>query len=98
MAVYKVYFKHSADKDLKPIPDTDLKKILKRIESLAKNPRPMGCEKVVGQDKYRVRQGDYRILYTINDDALIVRIMKVGHRKDIYRISEEKSRYVAKRT
>jgi len=62
-----------------------LKKILKRIEGLAENPRPSGCEKLTGQERYRLRQGRYRIVYSIQDDDLTVWVVKVGHRKDIYR-------------
>jgi len=85
MAVYKVYFKASVERDLATIPKKDLKKILKRIGELADNPRPSGCEKLTGQERYRLRQGRYRIVYSIQDDELTVWIVKVGHRKDIYR-------------
>jgi mRNA interferase RelE/StbE len=94
MALYKVEFKVTFQKDLRVIPKIDRKKILQRIDSLAINPRPPGCEKLTSQNKYRVRQGDYRILYTIDDDELKVRVMKVGHRKDIYRVSEQKTKYM----
>ena len=63
----------------------DLKKVLERIEALAADPRPPGCEKLTGQQRYRLRQGRYRILYSIQDDELTVWVVKVGHRKDIYR-------------
>jgi mRNA interferase RelE/StbE len=85
MAAYKVYFKASVEKDLATIPKTDLKKILKRIGGLSVNPRPWGCEKLTGEEKYRLRQGRYRIVYSIQDDELTVWVVKVGHRKDIYR-------------
>ena len=85
MAAYKVYFKASVEKDLATIPKTDLKKILKWIEGLSANPRPWGCEKLTGEEKYRLRQGRYRIVYSIQDDELTVWVVKVGHRKDIYR-------------
>lgn len=85
MAGYKVFFKESVWKDFSSIPKKDLKKILKRIESLSKNPRPPGCEKLTGKDRYRLRQGSYRIVYAIRDDELCVWVVKVGHRKDIYR-------------
>lgn len=85
MAVYKIFFKKSVEKDFKVIPKNDLGKILERIETLAENPRPPGCEKLTGQQKYRLRQGRYRILYSIQDDELTVWVVKVGHRKDIYR-------------
>ena len=85
MAAYKIYFKKSVEKDLKVIPKKDLVKILERIEALAENPRPPGCEKLSGQQKYRLRQGRYRILYSVQDDELTIWVVKVGHRKDIYR-------------
>ena len=85
MAAYKVYFKASVEKDFSTIPKKDLKKILKRIGELADNPRPSGCEKLTGQERYRLRQGRYRIVYSIQDDELTVWVVKVGHRKDIYR-------------
>jgi mRNA interferase RelE/StbE len=83
MAVYKLYFKASVEKDLTTIPKKDLKKILRRIEELADNPRPSGCEKLTGQERYRLRQGRYRIVYSIQDDELTVWVVNVGHRKDI---------------
>ncbi len=85
MAAYKVYFKASVEKDFITIPKKDLKKILARIGELADNPRPPGCEKLTGQERYRLRQGKYRIVYSVQDDELTVWIVKVGHRKDIYR-------------
>ncbi len=85
MAAYKIFFKKSVEKDFKVIPKRDLKKILDRIETLAEEPRPTGCEKLTGQKRYRLRQGRYRILYSIQDDELTVWVVKVGHRKDIYR-------------
>ena len=85
MAGYKLFFKKSVQKDLNAIPKADLRRILKRIEGLAKDPRPAGCEKLTGQERYRLRQGRYRILYSIQDDELTVWVVKVGHRKDIYR-------------
>ena len=85
MAVYKIFFKKSVEKDFKVVPKKDLVKILERIEALAEDPRPPGCEKLSGQQKYRLRQGRYRILYSVQDDELTVWVVKVGHRKDIYR-------------
>jgi mRNA interferase RelE/StbE len=85
MAAYKVFFKKSVEKDFTAIPKKDLKKILERIEALAEDPRPPGCEKLTGQQRYRLRQGRYRVLYSIQDDELTVWVVKVGHRKDIYR-------------
>jgi len=85
MAVYKVFFKASVEKDFASIPKKDLRKILKRVKGLVENPRPWGCEKLTGQERYRLRQGRYRIVYSIQDDDLTVWVVKVGHRKDIYR-------------
>ena len=85
MAEYKIYFKKSVEKDFNVTPKKDLKKILDRIEALAEDPRPPGCEKLTEQQKYRLRQGRYRILYSIQDDELTIWVVKVGHRKDIYR-------------
>ena len=85
MAAYKVFFKKSVEKDLVPIPKKDLKKIINRIGGLAENPRPQGCEKLTGQERYRLRQGHYRIVYSIQDNELTIWVVKVGHRKDIYR-------------
>jgi mRNA interferase RelE/StbE len=85
MAVYKIFFKRSVHKDFNAIPKKDLKRILDRIELLAENPRPPGCEKLTGQQRYRLRQGRYRILYSVQDDELTVWVVKAGHRKDIYR-------------
>jgi mRNA interferase RelE/StbE len=85
MAAYKIFFKKSVEKDFNGIPKKDLKKILDRIELLAENPRPPGCEKLTGPQRYRLRQGRYRILYSIQDDELTVWVVKDGHRKDIYR-------------
>jgi mRNA interferase RelE/StbE len=84
MAKYSVAFKRSVYKDLRPIPKTDLKRILERIESLAEGPRGPGCEKLSGQERYRVRQGVYRIIYEIVDNRLIVIVVKIGHRGQIY--------------
>jgi mRNA interferase RelE/StbE len=85
MAAYKIFFKKSVQKDFDAIPKRDPKKILNRIEILTEDPRPPGCEKLTGQQRYRLRQGRYRILYSIQDDELTVWVVKVGHRKDIYR-------------
>jgi mRNA interferase RelE/StbE len=85
MAAYKVHFKASVERDFITIPKKDLRKILKRIEELADNPRPSGCEKLTDQERYRLRRGRYRIIFSIQDDELTVWVVKIGHRKDIYR-------------
>jgi mRNA interferase RelE/StbE len=85
MAEYKIYFKESVEKDFHIIPKKDLRKIILRIGELAKDPRPPGHEKLAAQDRYRIRQGRYRIIYSIQDKDLTIWVVKVGHRKDIYR-------------
>jgi mRNA interferase RelE/StbE len=85
MAAYSLFFKESVQKDLDGIPKKDLRKILSRIKSLAGDPRLLGCERLTGQDRYRVRQGRYRIVYAVQDEERTVIVVKVGHRKDIYR-------------
>lgn len=84
MARYEVVFKRSVYKDLRMIPNPDVKRILARIGALAEDPRPMGCEKLSGQERYRVRQGVYRIIYAIEDNRLIVTVVKIGHRSTVY--------------
>jgi mRNA interferase RelE/StbE len=85
MASYKIVFKRSVAKDIRRIPDKDVQRILKRIEALIEEPRPPGAEKLTGDEIYRVRQGNYRILYTIEDELITVTIVKVAHRRDVYR-------------
>ena len=85
MAAYKLFFKKSVRKDLSAIPTKDLRKILSRLKALAEDPRPAGCEKLAGGEKYRLRQGRYLILYSIQDNELTVWVVKIAHRKDIYR-------------
>jgi mRNA interferase RelE/StbE len=85
MANYKVEFKRSVAKDLRVIPNADVKRVLERIEQLAENPRTEGCIKLTGQDVYRVRVGLYRILYEIKEDVLVIEVVKVGHRSGVYK-------------
>ena len=85
MAEYEVFFRKSVWKDLRKICKKDLRNILERIKGLSEDPRPSGCEKLTGQARYRLRQGNYRIVYSIQDYELTVWIVKVGHRKDVYR-------------
>ena len=85
MASYRLSFKSSVARDLRSIPNQDIKKILARIEALAENPRPQGCEKLSGLPRYRVRQGVYRIVYEIQNDVLRVLVVRIGHRKAVYR-------------
>jgi mRNA interferase RelE/StbE len=72
-------------KDLRGIPQADVRRILARMEALRDDPRPPGAEKLSAQERYRIRQGNDRILYTVTDAALTVEVVKVGHRRDVYR-------------
>lgn len=85
MARFELRVKPSVAKDLKTIPKQSVLRILERIEGLRDDPRPVGCEKLSGLERYRIRQGHYRILYSIFDMEVVVEIVKVGHRKDVYR-------------
>ena len=85
MAVYKIFFKKSVEKDFKSIPEKDLGRILDRIGMLAEDPFPAGCEKLTGQERYRIRKGLYRIVYSIQDHELTIWVVRVGHRKNVYR-------------
>ncbi len=86
MARYSLRIKKTARKELEAVATkADRRRIIKRIESLADNPRPLGSQKLSGRERYRIRQGNYRILYTIEDGVLIVHVIKIGHRKDVYR-------------
>ena len=87
MASFKVTVKQSVAKDLRRIPNKEVARILKRIEALAAEPRPPGAEKLSGQEKYRLRQGVYRIIYEIKEDELAIVVVKVGHRRDVYKSS-----------
>jgi mRNA interferase RelE/StbE len=87
MASYELVFRKSVAKDLRVLPKQDVKRIMQRIRALADEPRPAGCEKLSGQQRYRVRQGVYRIIYEIEDARLVVLIVKIGHRRDAYRSS-----------
>ena len=85
MESYKVLIKKAAAKEIERIVQKDRVRIIEKIRALAVDPRPHGSQKLSGQEKYRIRQGDYRILYQIIDDELVVFIVKVAHRRDVYR-------------
>ena len=85
MGSYKILIKPSAVKEIEAIPQRDRQRLIARIQGLASNPRPPGSEKLSGQDKFRLRQGVYRIVYSVNDDGPSLLIVKVGHRKEVYR-------------
>jgi mRNA interferase RelE/StbE len=85
MASYEIRFRKSVSKDLDPIPKRDVERIVAAIGALADNPRPPQSRKLSGSEKYRLRCGVYRVLYEIQNDVLVVCVVKVGHRKDVYR-------------
>jgi mRNA interferase RelE/StbE len=87
MESYNLVFKKSVAKDLKNIPNKDVKRILERINLLIENPRADGCIKLSAQEKYRARQGVYRIVYEIQDSELIITVVKVAHRGIVYKTS-----------
>ncbi len=84
--MYKILISKSAEKELDYFTENILVRVLKSIRKLEINPRPAGCKKLKGNDEtlYRIRTGDYRIIYSIDDKILIVDIRKVGHRRDVY--------------
>ncbi|AKJ94343.1 addiction module antitoxin [Thioalkalivibrio versutus] len=83
MASFEVVVRKSVAKDLRRVPDRAVRRILERIASLAEDPRPPGSERLSAQERYRVRQGVYRILYEIQDEQLIVTVVKIGHRREV---------------
>ena len=85
MAKYNILIKPSAVKEIENIPHKDRLRIIQRIQALANNPRPPGCEKLTGEDRYRIRKGVYRILYSVSERELRIVIVKVGHRRDVYK-------------
>ena len=86
MGKFRVSIKPSAKKELIAVTTKkDRQRIVRRIQSLSDNPRPPGCQKLSGYDRYRIRQGDYRIVYEIRDFEVLVIVVKIGHRRDVYR-------------
>ena len=85
MASYRLLIKPSAAKELEALPKKDRRRIVAKIHDLSNEPRPPGCEKLSGQDLYRVRQGNYRVLYAVQDTDLVVVIITVAHRREVYR-------------
>lgn len=85
MVVYKILIKRDAEKDLALLPKVDLRRVTKKIQDLSSQPRPHGCEKLQGERGYRIRQGDHRVVYLVDDSEKTVRIIKIGNRKEIYR-------------
>jgi mRNA interferase RelE/StbE len=87
MGKYKLTFKKSVAKDLRDIPKKDVARILRCFQEVAENPRGPKCEKLSGRERYRIRQGVYRVIYEIQDDVLVVVVVKIDHRRDVYRAS-----------
>jgi mRNA interferase RelE/StbE len=85
MASYRVLVRKTAADELARVPKKDLLRIIEQIRSLGVQPRLHGCGKLSAQERYRIRQGDYRIVFSIDDSALTVEIFKIGHRSEIYR-------------
>lgn len=85
MAKYEILISKSAVKELEQIPKKNMQRIVKKIQSLAANPRPKGSQKLSHLEQYRIRQGNNRIVYLIQDSEITVQIVKIGHRKEIYR-------------
>jgi mRNA interferase RelE/StbE len=84
---YNLSLKRSAEKELRALPPKDLKRVMERLQALAIQPRPHGCEKMVGEERYRIRQGDWRVVYSVDDTLKAVTIFKIGHRREVYRTS-----------
>ncbi len=84
MVEYKILIKPSAVKELERIPKKVAGLIIKKIRALSQNPRPIGCQKLSGQERYRIRQGDYRVVYGIDDKNALIEIVKIAHRKEVY--------------
>ena len=85
MAKYNILIKPSAVKEIENIPRKDRIRIILKIQGLADTPRPQGCEKLTGENRYRIRQGVYRIVYSVSDRELQIIVVKVGHRRDVYK-------------
>jgi len=86
MECYNIEWRPSTKKDLKRISKAEVQRIIKAIESLSGQPRPSGSTKLSGSDMtYRIRVGNYRVIYEIHDEIILIEVVKVGHRKDVYR-------------
>jgi mRNA interferase RelE/StbE len=85
VASYKLQIKPSAVKEIEALPQKDRRRIIARIQRLSSDPRPPGCEKLSGHELYRVRQGNYRVLYTVQDTDVVVVVVRIGHRREVYR-------------
>ncbi len=83
--IYTVVFLRRAQRELESLPNTDYERVRNAIAGLANNPRPSGCKKLTGRDGWRIRIGDYRVIYGINDRELLITVVRIGNRRDIYR-------------
>lgn len=84
-ARYEVWIKKSAEKEIRAVAHPHRRRLIERIQALAENPRPTGSVKLTGRDAWRLRVGVYRVVYTVEDSRLVVEVVKVGHRRDVYR-------------
>lgn len=85
MASYEIQLKRSAAKELEEVPHKDRVKIVAKIQALASNPRPIGSEKLTAGESYRIRHGNYRVLYEIDDTRIVITVIRVAHRREVYR-------------
>jgi len=85
VAGYELIVRHSVRKDVEKIPQKDLTRILNKLEALRNDPKPAGCVKLSGSEYYRIRQGDYRIIYEVQGKVLIIVLIKIGHRREVYK-------------
>ena len=85
MESYNLRVKPSALRELERVPKRVRARLVAKIKALAETPRPVGCQKLAGSDAYRLRQSDYRVVYTIDDETRVIRVMKIGHRREVYR-------------
>jgi mRNA interferase RelE/StbE len=85
MALFKIVIQREAEKELRKLPPTEIKRVLKAIAGLSSDPYPHGFKKLVNSEFFRIRVGNYRIVYGVKDQELIVYVLKIGHRKDVYR-------------
>jgi mRNA interferase RelE/StbE len=84
--LYEVYLEHAAEKDLKKLSQQAFSRVITQIKKLRENPRPTGCRKITGsKHDWRIRVGNYRIIYEVDDNALAVRIMRIRYRREAYR-------------
>jgi len=85
VASYRLLIKPSAARELEGIPKKDRQRLVTRLRSLTTDPRPSGCEKLSGEDLFRIRQGKYRVLYSVGDEELVILVIRIGHRREVYR-------------